>query len=240
MASLIERLLCDDSAGEGQDPEDRAHDRLQARVGDRRGVDDAAVTGVAVGNGGAGRRAGRGSDRAVLAPDEDVTPEAVRETVDPFDGVFVRRFGATDCRRMAIPPDLAGRLVAEPGWGVEDLRAAVLDGHDVDDAIAPVAWRQSGTTAGDPTQPSSPALRLPPRALAAAADRRSSDGPPLGPRRCGVAECTGASSGSRPRPALAPAGGAVRRRARAPARSRSGRARVRRRAPPSRPAPGWW
>jgi len=165
MASLIERLLGADDTDEGADlesREDRAHERLQTRVAGKRGVDSAAVTGVAVVNEGPdGEPVVVPIARFSLTAD-DVTPEddlvwtlaaeAVRAAVEPFDGVFVRHydvqftfggdglFEAEDCRRIAIPPNLAGRLVDEPGWGVDDLREALLEGHDIDDAVAPVAW----------------------------------------------------------------------------------------------------
>lgn len=163
MGSLIEQLLGGDDAGTDlQDREDRANDRLRSTIADRPGVDDAGVTGVAVVNEGPeGEPVTVPIARFSLAseavdPQDDqvwqLVADALRAMVDPFEGVFVRHYdvqftfgddgllSASECRRVAIPPGHAERLVTEPGWRADDLRAALLAGHDIDDAIAPVAW----------------------------------------------------------------------------------------------------
>ncbi|WP_435181625.1 hypothetical protein [Halorussus sp. AFM4] len=166
--SLIERLLGDD----GDDAQDRietareaADDALQQRVdGDARGIEDAAVTGVAVVNEGPDdepvtvpiARFSLGED--VESPDFDLVWDLVGEAISALapafetEDVFVRHFDvqftfdgdelfeAEECRRVAVPPELADRFVSAAGFGVDDLRAAVEDGHDIDDEVAPVAW----------------------------------------------------------------------------------------------------
>jgi hypothetical protein len=166
MPSLIDRLLGDDSTDEGVDieaREDEAHENLQRRVTpDSYGIDDRAVTGVAVVNEGPDgepvvvpiARFSLGED--VESPDHDLVwelaSEAVRALVPAFEGVFVRHydvqftfdgdglFEAESCRRIAVTPEFADRLVGETGWGTSQFREAMLDAHDIDDAIAPVAW----------------------------------------------------------------------------------------------------
>jgi len=164
MPSLIERLLGgDEEAGvDLQEREDLAHDRLQTRVDGRPNVDDAGVTGVAVVNEGPDGEpvtvpiARFSLEAEEVAPGDEAVWElveaALRALVGPFDDVYVRHydvqftfgddglFDAGECRRVAVPPEHADRLVTEPGWGVADLREALLSGHDIDDAIAPVAW----------------------------------------------------------------------------------------------------
>jgi hypothetical protein len=70
----------------------------------------------------------------------------------PFDDVFVRHydvqftfdgdglFEAAECRRVLLTDELVDRYATDPGFSVGDLRDAVFEAHDVDDAIAPVAW----------------------------------------------------------------------------------------------------
>jgi hypothetical protein len=166
MSSLIERLLGDDSTEEGVDleaREDDAHERLRNRITpESYGIDDCAVTGVAVVNEGPEEepvvvpiaRFSLGED--VESPDHDLVwdlaSEAIRAMEPAFEDVFVRHydvqftfdgdglFEAESCRRMAVTPELADRLVSEPGWGTGAFRETMLDAHDIDDAIAPVAW----------------------------------------------------------------------------------------------------
>jgi hypothetical protein len=166
MSSLIERLLGDDSTEEGVDieaREDDAHERLRNRITPKSyGIDDCAVTGVAVVNEGPEEepvvvpiaRFSLGED--VESPDHDLVwdlaSEAIRAMEPAFEDVFVRHydvqftfdgdglFEAESCRRMAVTPELADRLVSEPGWGTGEFRETMLDAHDIDDAIAPVAW----------------------------------------------------------------------------------------------------
>ncbi|WP_436906679.1 hypothetical protein [Halosimplex marinum] len=166
MPSLLERLLGDDSTEEGVDLEERedeAHEALHNRVTpETYGIDDRAVTGVAVVNEGPDEepitvpiaRFSLGED--VESPDYDLVwdlaSEAVRAMVPAFEGVFVRHydvqftfdgdglFEAEECRRIAVTPELADRLVSEPGFGAADFKSAMLEADDIDDHIAPVAW----------------------------------------------------------------------------------------------------
>jgi hypothetical protein len=185
MPSLLDRLLGNEDTDEGVDLEERedaAHERLTDRVDtETYGIEDCAVTGVAVVNEGPDEepivvpiaRFSLGED--VESPDTDLVWDlaaaAVRELVPAFEGVFVRHydvqftfdgrkshsdfrahqkssisedgdglFEAEECRRVAVTPELADRLVSETGWGVEEFRAAMLDAHDIDDGVAPVAW----------------------------------------------------------------------------------------------------
>jgi hypothetical protein len=43
---------------------------------------------------------------------------------------------------MSVSRDIADRVVTEVGWRVADFKSAMLDGHDIDDEVAPVAWGQ--------------------------------------------------------------------------------------------------
>src|SRR5699024_5405271 len=52
-------------------------------------------------------------------------------------------FEAEECRRVAVTPALADEFVSDAGFGVGELRDAVLDADDIDDEIAPVAWGES-------------------------------------------------------------------------------------------------
>ncbi|WP_415382902.1 hypothetical protein [Halosimplex sp. TS25] len=166
MPSLLERLLGDDDTDEGvdlQEREDDAHEALQNRITpETYGIDDCAVTGVAVVNEGPDEepivvpiaRFSLGED--VESPDYDLVwelaGEAIRAMAPAFEGVFVRHydvqftfdgdelFEAEECRRIAVTPDLADRLVTETGWDVADFKSAMLGADDIDDQIAPVAW----------------------------------------------------------------------------------------------------
>ena len=164
--SLIERLLGGDEDGAQariEDARESAGDALSERVdADAYGIDDAGVTGVAVVNEGPDEepvtvpiaRFSLGED--VESPDYDrawrLVAEAIRALDPAFEDVFVRHydvqftfdgdelFEAEECRRVAVPPELADRLVAEPGFDADALREAVTEGHDIDDEVAPVAW----------------------------------------------------------------------------------------------------
>jgi len=164
--SLIERLLGgdeDDAQARIEDARETAGDALDQRVdADAYGIDDAGVTGVAVVNEGPDEepvtvpiaRFSLGED--VESPDYDLVWDLVGEALRAFDAgfddVFVRHydvqftfdgdelFEAEECRRVAVPPETADRFASDPGFGVDDLRATVMDGHDIDDEIAPVAW----------------------------------------------------------------------------------------------------
>jgi hypothetical protein len=164
--SLIERLLGggdDDAEARIEDARESADDHLDARVdADAYGIEDAAVMGVAVVNEGPDdepvtvpiARFSLGED--VEDPDYDLVwdlvGEALRALVPAFEGLFVRHydvqftfdgdglFEAEECRRVAVPPEMADRFVSDPGFGAGTLREAMFDGHDIDDEIAPVAW----------------------------------------------------------------------------------------------------
>ncbi|WP_276302400.1 hypothetical protein [Halorussus lipolyticus] len=163
--SLIERLLGDgdDEQARIEEARDSANDALQNRVDpESHGIEDAAVTGIAVVNEGPDEepvtvpiaRFSLGED--VESPDFDkvwrLVGEALRALEPAFEDVFVRHFDvqftfdgdelfeAEECRRVAVTTDLANRFVSDPGFGVEDLREAMTDAHDIDDEVAPVAW----------------------------------------------------------------------------------------------------
>ncbi|PSP69755.1 hypothetical protein BRC79_03620 [Halobacteriales archaeon QH_8_67_27] len=166
MPSLIERLLGDGDSDEGVDlerREDDAHEALQNRITpETYGIDDCAVTGVAVVNEGPEEepitvpiaRFSLGED--VESPEYDrvweLASEAIRAMQPAFDGVFVRHydvqftfdgdglFEAEECRRTAVTPAFADRLVTETGWGIGEFKSAMLSADDIDDQIAPVAW----------------------------------------------------------------------------------------------------
>jgi hypothetical protein len=166
MPSLLERLLGDDAPDEQVDLEARqgdADDALTDAV-DRGGygVEDCGVTGVAVVNEGPDGEpvvvpiARFSLGEAVETPDMDLVWDLVAEAAaalhDPFADVFVRHydvqftfdgdelFEAEECRRVLLTDELVERYATDAGFGVERLREAVLDAHDLDDAIAPVAW----------------------------------------------------------------------------------------------------
>ena len=166
MPSLLDRLLGDDDTDEGvdlQEREDEAHEALQNRITpETYGIEDCAVTGVAVVNEGPDEepitvpiaRFSLGED--VESPDLDLVwelaSEAIRAMQPAFDGVFVRHydvqftfdgdglFEAEECRRIAVTPDLADRLVSETGFDAAAFKQAMLAADDIDDHIAPVAW----------------------------------------------------------------------------------------------------
>jgi hypothetical protein len=89
-------------------------------------------------------------------PDRDLVWELVGEAADalqaPFDDVFVRHydiqftfdgdelFEAEECRRVALTDALVDRYVTDAGFSLSALREAVVDAHDIDDELAPVAW----------------------------------------------------------------------------------------------------
>ncbi len=166
MPSLLERLLGDDAPDEQVDLESRqesADDALHAAVdGDGRGVENCAVTGVAVVNEGPDGepivvpivRFSLGED--VEDPDMALVWELVAVAAgvlyDPFADVFVRHydvqftfdgdglFEAEECRRVALTETLVERDATEQGFDTAALRDALLAADDIDDAIAPVAW----------------------------------------------------------------------------------------------------
>lgn len=167
--SLLERLLGSDEPDEQVDLEGRredAHDALTDRVDpETYGIDDCAVTGVAVVNEGPDGEpivvpiARFSLGESVEDPDMDLVwrlaPIALRAMHHAFEGVYVRHFDvqftfdgdglfeAEECRRMAVPSELTERFVTDAGFGAGELRTAMLEGHDIDDDIAPVAWGES-------------------------------------------------------------------------------------------------
>lgn len=166
MPSLLERLLGDDTPDEQVELEARqneADDTLRRAIERRaHAVEDCGVTGVAVVNEGPDgepivvpiARFSLGED--VTEPDHDLVWDLVGEAVAalqaPFDDVFVRHYDiqftfagdglleAEACRRIALTDALVDRYATDPGVGVDELKAATLDAHDIDDEIAPVAW----------------------------------------------------------------------------------------------------
>jgi hypothetical protein len=166
MPSLLERLLGDDTPNEQIDLESRQHDAdetLRDAV-DRGGyaVEDCGVTGVAVVNEGPDEepvvvpiaRFSLGED--IKTPDMDLVWELVGEAASavqgPFDDAFVRHydiqftfdgdelFEAEECRRVLLTDELVDRFATDAGFSLADLREAVFETDDIDDAIAPVAW----------------------------------------------------------------------------------------------------
>jgi hypothetical protein len=142
-----------------------AGENLHTRVSpESYGIDDCDVTdAVVVNEGPEGEpvvvpvaRFSLGADRD--SPDFDLVwdlaAEAVRATYPAFEDVYVRHYDvefafggsglldAESCRRMAVSRAIADRLVTEAGWRVAEFEAAMLEGHDVDDEVAPVAWGQ--------------------------------------------------------------------------------------------------
>jgi len=163
--SLLERLLTGESPEEQVDLESRqedAEERLSTLV-DADRVEDAGVTGVAVVNEGPDGEpvvvpiARFSLGESVEDPDMDLVWRLVPDALDAMaaafqDDVFVRHydvqftfdgdglFEAEECRRVAVTTDLADRFVSDPGFGVGALREAMMDAHDIDDEVAPVAW----------------------------------------------------------------------------------------------------
>ena len=166
MATLLERLLGDDTPDEQVDLESRQADADEALCDavERGGyaIDDCGVTGVAVVNEGPDgepvvvpiARFSLGED--VETPDRDLVWDLVGEAATamqaPFDDVFVRHydvqftfdgdelFEAEECRRVLLTDELVDRYATDPGFSLANLRAAVFEAHDIDDEIAPVAW----------------------------------------------------------------------------------------------------
>lgn len=169
MPSLLERLLGDGTPDEQVDLESRqeAADEALRDAVERAGhdLDDCGVTGVAVVNEGPDgepvvvpiARFALGED--VETPDGDrvwdLVGEAATALQAPFDDTFVRHydvqftfdgdglFEAEECRRIALTDELVDRYATDPGYRLADLRADVMDAHDIDDDIAPVAWGEA-------------------------------------------------------------------------------------------------
>ena len=166
MPSLLERLLGEDTPDEQVDLEARqeeADEALRDRIDtERYGIDECAVTGVAVVNEGPDgepvavpiARFSLGED--IESPDHNLVWELVGEGLralqSAFTDVFVRHydiqftfdgdelFEAEECRRVAVPPEFMDRFVSEPGVDVATLRETMFDAHNIDDDVAPVAW----------------------------------------------------------------------------------------------------
>jgi hypothetical protein len=163
MPSPLDRFLGDNAGTVDLDAREReASENLRALVSpEPYGIENCEVTDVhAVNEGPEGEpvvvpvaRFAMGSDRD--EPDLDVVwdlaHEAVRALYPAFEGAFVRHYDAAftfggglvrseSCRRVAVSREIAERVVTEPGFGVAEFRAAMLEGHTIDDEVAPVAW----------------------------------------------------------------------------------------------------
>ena len=166
MPSPLDRFLGDSAEDADLDARKReAAENLRALVSpDPYGIDDCDVTEVVVVNEGPEgepivvpvARFSLGAEKE--SPDYDVVWElafeGVRAMYPAFEDVFVRHydiqfafggsglFDAESCRRMSVSRDIADRVVTEVGWRVADFKSAMLDDHDIDDEVAPVAWGQ--------------------------------------------------------------------------------------------------
>ncbi|MFB6151570.1 MAG: hypothetical protein ABEJ40_07175 [Haloarculaceae archaeon] len=164
MPSPLDRFLGDSAESVDLDAVEReASENLDALVSpESYGIDDCDVTGVhRVNEGPDGEpvvvpvaRFSLGKERE--SPDYDVVwrlaYEGVRAMYPAVEEVFVRHydvqfafggsglFDSASCRRVAVSRGIADRVVREAGWRVEDFKAAMLEAHDVDDEVAPVAW----------------------------------------------------------------------------------------------------
>ena len=161
---MFDRFLGDDSGKDVDldavktDADERLRDRVTPAVYD---IDDCGVTGLAVVNEGPEGEpvtvpvatVSLGSDPESVDFDRvwTLVDETLRAIFPAFADVYVRHYdvrftfgggllSSEECRRVAVPPELAERLATEAGWSREQLRAAVVDGHDIDDEVAPVAW----------------------------------------------------------------------------------------------------
>jgi hypothetical protein len=65
---------------------------------------------------------------------------ASQKSLVPGDGDEL--FEAEECRRVLCTDELVERYVADPDFGVLELREAVEAADDIDDETAPVAWRE--------------------------------------------------------------------------------------------------
>ena len=84
----------------------------------------------------------------------DLTADAVREMHPVFADEHVRHYdvrfefgeagygglGSRECRRMAVPPKLAGKLIGGTGYDAEDFAREIEDGDDGDSVTPPVYW----------------------------------------------------------------------------------------------------
>lgn len=174
MPSPLDRFLGDNAETVDLDARRReASENLRALVSpEPYGIDDCDVTDVAEVNEGPAAepivvpvaRFSLGAEKD--SPDYDVVwdlaHEAVRAMYPAFEGVFVRHydvqfafggsglFDSESCRRMAVSRAVAERLVTEAGWRVADFKEAMLEAHNIDDEVAPVAWGQCKSYDDDP------------------------------------------------------------------------------------------
>ncbi len=84
-----------------------------------------------------------------------LVPDALRVLHEAFADEFVRHydvqfaydgdglFEAREVDRIAVTPETVERLTSEPSFGQDALRAYVEREDDIDDEIAPVAWRDA-------------------------------------------------------------------------------------------------
>lgn len=84
----------------------------------------------------------------------DLTADAVREIHPAFADEHVRHYdvrfefgeagygglGSRECRRMAVPPESAGKLIGSRGYDAEALAEDLREGDDGDDVTPPVYW----------------------------------------------------------------------------------------------------
>ena len=142
MPSPLDRFLGDSAGDADLDAREReAAENLRALVSpDPYGIDDCDVTEVVVVNEGP-------EGEPIVVPVARFSLGAEKESPD-YDVVWELAFGgsglfdAESCRRMSVSRDIADRVVTEVGWRVADFKSAMIDGHDVDDEVAPVAWGQ--------------------------------------------------------------------------------------------------
>jgi hypothetical protein len=164
MPSPLDRFLGDSADEVDLDArEAEASENLRALVSpEPYGIDDCDVTDVLeVNEGPEGEpivvpvtrySLGRAKESPDLDLVWDLAYDAVRAMYPALEDVFVRHydvqfafgggglFDSESCRRMAVTREIATRAVTEAGWHVSDFEDAMLDGHDIDDVIAPVAW----------------------------------------------------------------------------------------------------
>ena len=153
----------------GQEADERLRQRLSADM-DTRLREDARMTDVATVNehedGGDVHvpvaTVSLSSEGAHLDADGDprmdeihgMTADAVREIHTIFADEHVRHYdvqfefgeagyrglGSRECRRMAVPPELAGKLIGGKGYDADTLAEDLRAGDDGDDVTPPVYW----------------------------------------------------------------------------------------------------
>ena len=164
-------LIADLFGGDGESTreriesmQERADEALSDRVSGPLSPEELGVSGVAVVNEGPDgepvvvpiARVSLAESRETLDRDAawPYVPEVLRVLHEAFGDVFVRHydvqfaydgdglFEAREVDRVAVRPETVERL-REPSFGGDDLRAYVEREDDIDDQIAPVAWRDA-------------------------------------------------------------------------------------------------